>query len=331
MKKILVLVLTLAMCLCLATGASAEDEKLTIGLVMMDIMGEMGADIRAGAYYQADQYAFDVEIMFIDGMSDLQTQIDGIDDCLAAEVDAIIIWPADDVGISQSVISCNDAGVPVITIDVTSAEGEVVNHVASDNIEIGRINGRLAVDYLTEKYGEPEGFVIVSGYPVLNSLRERVQGFLEIIEQYPNIEYAEHNFIDNTFEAGQALADDLMQKYPEGSFDIFYGANCVPGLGAITAASALGRTDFVVMTVDNLAQFQVEYEQNAENTILYDFVAQDPFDIGMTGMEKAVAVARGEDTGEYLSTTNLITVTPDTFGDFMAWYDEMCKLVADYR
>ena len=111
------------------------------------------------------------------------------------------------------------------------------------------------------------------------------------------------------FEAGQQLTDDLMQLYPEGSFDILYGANCAPGLGGLNSAEINGRTDFDVITVDNIEQFITACEKGVGATVLKGFVSQDPIDMGMTAMELAVAAAKGEDTGEYLHATAISLVT----------------------
>lgn len=312
------------------TEAPAEEDPIVVGMIMQDVIGQMGSDMRAAAYYMADQLG--AEIKFVDGQSKLETQVNGIDSLLASgELDSIIIWPCDDKGISQSVKACNDAGVPVITVDVTSAEGEVQCHVASDNMEIGRIDGRFAVETLVERNGSESGKIIVCGFPSLNSMRERVAGFLEIVEEYPDIEIIEHDFSANTFEAGQQLTDDLMQLYPEGSFDILYGANCAPGLGGLNSAEINGRTDFDVITVDNIEQFITACEKGVGATVLKGFVSQDPIDMGMTAMELAVAAAKGEDTGEYLHATAISLVTPENVDDFMSNYQKMSDMIASFR
>ena len=329
MKKLLGFVLILM--LVLTTGVFAEEDGIRIGLVWQNITTEMGSDMQAGAMYMANELGLKKEdVLFVDGESSLENQINAIDDLIVSGIDAIVIWPYDDFGIGQSIISCNEAGIPVVTVDVMAQTGEVVNHVASDNYEIGQIDGKYAAEYLFEKYGEYKGTCLAIGYPLLNSTRDRVQGFKDYMAQYENVKIEEYNLQNHTFDDGQAMADDLLQRYPEGSFDIFMGCSCAPGLGGCVAASTFGREDdYKVVCVDNIAQLRAEC--TAEKSALLGFVAQDPFDMGRTSVAKAVAAARGEDPGEFMTTTNLFWVGPETYDDFMAWYDSMCEKVADFR
>lgn len=74
------------------TEAPAEEDPIVVGMIMQDVIGQMGSDMRAAAYYMADQLG--AEIKFVDGQSKLETQVNGIDSLLASgELDSIIIWP----------------------------------------------------------------------------------------------------------------------------------------------------------------------------------------------------------------------------------------------
>ena len=95
------------------------------------------------------------------------------------------------------------------------------------------------------------------------------------------------------------------------------------GNGGLNSAEINGRTDFDVITVDNIEQFITACEKGVGATVLKGFVSQDPIDMGMTAMELAVAAAKGEDTGEYLHATAISLVTPENVDDFMSNYQKM--------
>jgi len=44
----------------------------------------------------------------------------------------------------------NQANIPVITLDRQATKGEVVSHIASDNV----LGGKIAGDYIAKKAGE---------------------------------------------------------------------------------------------------------------------------------------------------------------------------------
>ena len=53
----------------------------------------------------------------------------------------------------------NQANIPVITLDRQATKGEVVSHIASDNV----LGGKIAGDYIAKKAGEGAKVIELQG------------------------------------------------------------------------------------------------------------------------------------------------------------------------
>jgi ABC-type sugar transport system substrate-binding protein len=62
----------------------------------------------------------------------------------------LLINPTDSDAVGNAVKMANQANIPVITLDRAAAKGEVVSHIASDNV----LGGKIAGDYIAKKAGE---------------------------------------------------------------------------------------------------------------------------------------------------------------------------------
>nr|WP_238402360.1 substrate-binding domain-containing protein [Peptoniphilus asaccharolyticus] len=86
--------------------------------------------------------------------------------------------PTDSDAVAAAVMNANQAGIPVITLDRASNGGEVLSHIASDNVAGGKMAGEHIIKLL-----EGKGNVVeLEGIPGSSSARERGQGFNEAIE-----------------------------------------------------------------------------------------------------------------------------------------------------
>ena len=60
-------------------------------------------------------------------------------------------------------MAANKAKIPVITIDRSSDKGDVVAHIASDNVK----GGEMAADFIVKKLGEKANVAELEGLPAL--------------------------------------------------------------------------------------------------------------------------------------------------------------------
>ena len=308
------------------------DGKITIACVHRNLLGASGVNFRAAYYYTAAQMD-NVEIMFYDGNQDVTKQCNYIEDCMASKAcDAFIVWTCDPDGIVGTVQAAHDAGYPIIVIDI-SLNCDQEAFVAAGNYEMGVMTGESAVEYLTEKNGSPSGKVYVITASNQSTARDREAGFLSVLEEYPDIEViGTYDMPTSSVDDGVALADDLIQQYPEGTVDLFFCMNMSPMLGIISAAATSSRTDFVVVGgFDYNDTFVEELEKGVGNTIVWSFAAQDCFAIGSQAFELAVEAAQGNLPAEDTYSVPGQLVTAENLDEYLEVYNFQQEQVLEYQ
>lgn len=132
----LILVLTLSLMACSNNETSTEG-KYTIGFVVSTQTNPFFVTLKQGAEDKAEELG--VELIVLDSQDDPSKELANMEDLITKNVDLIIVNPTDSDAIVNSIIAANEAGIPVITVDRASNGGEVLAHVASDNIEGGKM------------------------------------------------------------------------------------------------------------------------------------------------------------------------------------------------
>src|SRR5690606_13153760 len=142
-KGSLSLLMILLLLMPFTTVVQGQDEgPFTIGLSISTLNNPFFVTLRDGAQAAAD--AAGVELVVLDSQDDPATEAANMEDLIAQGVDAILVNPTDSDAIVPSIEAANAAGIPVFTVDRGASGGEVVAHIASDNVA----GGRLAAEYL---------------------------------------------------------------------------------------------------------------------------------------------------------------------------------------
>lgn len=303
-------------------------DKIRIGLTLMDYNFPFFQDMLAMAKYTAEQQG--VELIDIDGAGDVQKQLQSVEDLIAASnVDGLFLNPVDSEAISPATLQANEEGIPVVTVDVRSSQGDVIAHVASNNIEIGREAGKYAVEMLKERNGSEKGVVFVMGFSQITSIRDRADGFTEILSAFPDIQIVQKDPIGLNVQDALEVWEDQMQTFPEGKIDIVYGANCSNATGILSATESAGRTDFAIIGVDDDPILNAALEN--PNSPYAASVVQSPTEMGKIGIELCVKAAKGESIDEKEVATPVKLVTKETYAEFKKEVEKIQAMIADYK
>lgn len=313
------------------TEGKADQSKVAsgdkvIGMSLMAFNHPFMQDIMKSAMYTAEEAGYTVSA--VDANWDAATQQQGLEDLISSgKMKALFVNAVDGDAIVPVVEEANKAGIPVITVDTKSNGGEVFAHAASDSKEIGKMAGEYAAKLLKEKNGMEKGKAIVINYPQVTSMAERVSGFKEELSQYPEIEIIEKNVLELTPESAQALMDDLIQTYPEGSFDLLFAANATTGVGANAVTESANRTDYPVIAVDDDPELIAALQRGKQ---FKGMVVQDGIDIGKKGMELCIAAAEGKNTDENIVATRISLVTNENLEEYQEEYAKRQKVIESY-
>jgi len=216
---------------------------------------------------------------------DVELQINQIEDLIVQGIDAIFLNPVDWEGITPALIMLQEAGIPIINYDAEVYEIErVTTFVGSDNRNAGRVIGEDLVARFPEG-----GQIAVLDSPLMNSVLDRVEGFLEAIEGAP-FDIVFQQDARGDLETALGLAEDLIIAHPDVIAII--GGNDPSALGAMAAVMAAGRTDIAIYGVDGSPDAKAAMAD--ANMPFVASGAQSPISIGRMSAEAALQILRGE-------------------------------------
>jgi ribose transport system substrate-binding protein len=268
-------------------AASGEGE-VKVGLSISTLNNPFFVTLKEGAEEEAK--AKGVEIVVANAQDDSAKQISDIEDLIQQGVDVLLINPTDSAAVSAGIESANSANIPVITLDRTADGGEVVAHIASDNIA----GGKMAGDFILEQLGKKGKVVEIEGLPGSSAARERGEGFHQSVDAVSDIEVAAKQTAD--FDRAKGLT--VMENILQGNKDIqaVFAHNDEMALGALQAVEAAGLTDVIVVGFDATEDAVKAVEEGRMTAT----VAQKPAVIGQKGIDTAIQVANGEEVEAFI-------------------------------
>ena len=125
-----------------SSGPTGSGVK-TIGVSIQDLEAQFYQQMEAGMQSEAKKYNY--RVVFVDANRDSAKQQSQVEDFVSKKVDAIVLTPYDSQAIGSAIAEANNANIPVFTADIANAskQGKVVAHVASDNVQGGRMAAGL--------------------------------------------------------------------------------------------------------------------------------------------------------------------------------------------
>lgn len=301
MKTLFAIASTLATIGLLFTGsAQAEGKKLSVGLSMNTQTNPFFVDVKDGVQKAANDLG--VELFVTDAQNDPSIQMKDIENLITKKPDVIIIDPCDSDAIVASVEACNDAGIPVLTMDRQANGGKVVAHIGYDSVKSGRIAG----EYLAAQLKGKGNVVEIQGIMGTNVAQNRSRGFNEVIAKNPDIKIVATAVAN--FDRAQAMSvvENILQANPK--IDGLYAANDEMLLGALEAVEASGRKkDIVMIGCDAIDDTVAALKAKRVDAT----IAEPPFFLGKAILNTAVDHLKGKKVEKEVILDNKL-VTQDT-------------------
>jgi len=254
-------------------GKKEERKVRTIGVSLLTRGHIFYRDLEEGLREEAAKHSYELIITSAD--FDLGKQIGQIEDFVARKVDAIVVCPVDSRGVGPGIKLANTAKIPVFTADIAAQEGEIVSHIASDNVA----GGRLAGEYLAKSLNG-RGNVAVINQPAITSVLDRVQGFMEAIASFPDMKVVADVNGQGVRDKAMQAASDVLQSQP--NLNGIFGINDDSALGALDAVQQFKRTSIIIVGYDATPP---AVDAILKDTPLRADVIQYPKKIGATTIE----------------------------------------------
>ncbi|MCX6377283.1 MAG: substrate-binding domain-containing protein [Armatimonadetes bacterium] len=214
-------------------------------------------------------------------MKDQQAQIENF---ITQQVDALVVCPVDSDTIGGAIRQANKAGIPVFTADISANGGDVVCHIASDNVA----GGRLAGEYMA-KLLKGKGKIIIIDHPKVMSVRDRTKGFVDAISKFPGIKIVARPPGDGERGKSMDVMETMLQSHPD--INGVFAINDSTALGALAALRQAKREDIVIVGYDGDPEAKAEILKGSP--LKADSV-QYPRKIGATTIEMLVKHLKGE-------------------------------------
>lgn len=169
----------------------------------------------------------------------IEEQVKIIEDMIIKEVDMIAIASSNWDAVAPSLILAREAGIEVVLVDrVIPYEGlDAVSMLGSDEIEGGRFVG----EFIAETLDGAGSVAVLTGVAGSYHSERRLQGFNEVIVDYPDIEVVTIQPANWQRELGMTTMENILQSHPE--LDLVWGLNDNMALGALTAIEAANLQD----------------------------------------------------------------------------------------
>ncbi|WP_426877170.1 ribose ABC transporter substrate-binding protein RbsB [Glaesserella parasuis] len=275
MKKLTSLAIALGFAF--STSAMAKE---TIALAISTLDNPFFVTLKEGAEKKAKELGYNLVVL--DSQNDPAKELSNVEDVTVRGAKVLLINPTDSEAVGTAVAVANKKNIPVITLDRGANKGNVVSHIASDNVA----GGKMAGDFIAEKVGKNAKVIQLEGIAGTSAARERGEGFKQAVEanQFELLASQPADF-DRT--KGLNVMENLLASH--GSAKAVFAQNDEMALGALRAIKASGKNILVVgFDGTDDAVKAVNGGQLAAT------IAQQPDKIGELGVEAADKVLKGE-------------------------------------
>ena len=204
MKKLFAVLLVV-----LLVAAPAAAAEKTLGLVISTLNNPFFVTLKQGAEEAATKAG--VKLVVLDAQDDSAKMTAAMEDLIQQKVDAILVNPTDSDAVTPSIMKANAAGIPVLTIDRGASGGQVLCHVASDNVA----GGVMAGEFLAKKLEGKGNVVELVGIPGTSAARDRGKGFNDAIATFKDIKVVASQAADFSRDKGLKVFENILQAQPE--------------------------------------------------------------------------------------------------------------------
>lgn len=240
-----------------------------------------------------------IELIISDAQQNNSKQVADVENFIVKEVDILIISPNEAKPLTAVVEKAFDQGIPVIVMDRKILSDKFTTYIGADNTLIGKAAGNYAAKLLDGKGNIVEIWGLKGSTPAI----ERHNGFVQAIEQYPDIKIIYEQDGAWLRRKGKEIMENALQRFD--NIDLVYGHNDPMALGAYLAAEESQRADDIFfLGIDGLPGPEGGVQAVLNNQLDATFVYR-------TGGDKAIEVAMDILNGkqvEHIITLESITV-----------------------
>jgi len=229
--------ISLGACAGTGSGSGGSSGQVVVGYSGYTLTNPYFAGLIKGLEIGAKDHHF--TLLQTNSNGDNDQQVSDIQNLVSKGAKYIVISPADASAIVPAVAQTRSSGAVPIAISDTIDSKDIQFTVAMNHEKIGQESAQGIVDFLTKKYGKPEGKVVeIQGIAGSAAGTARTKGFHDVIDKYPDIKVVAS--ADGGFDTDKTytVMSSILQAHPD--IDAVMNANDSEAQGTTKAIEAAG-------------------------------------------------------------------------------------------
>ncbi|MCD8098637.1 MAG: sugar ABC transporter substrate-binding protein, partial [Lachnospiraceae bacterium] len=224
----------------IATKKNPYVDEIKIAYVAHDISTPNNQAWLEGIERECEYYD-NITVQSFNGDSSAEEQVKIMSEVINQEYDAIIIQCSDGSALADSVTQAEEAGIPVITLNL---DADCVHSALVQALDYDA--GRLIADEIAAATNEEGKVVIIQGIAGVSRTDNLEQGFRDTLEsKYPNMEIIASQAANFEKEQATTVMNSFLSQFDE--IDGVFAINDAMAEGASLAVQAAGRLDEMVI------------------------------------------------------------------------------------
>lgn len=266
-------------------GDAGESETYKIGFSQATMASPFYTTMADTASAYAKELGIDLS--FADANEDVTKQTNDINDMIQSGIQCLIVNPVNSEGCATAFAACEEAGIPVVTVDRLAAGGFTAA-IVRDNEEMGRMVGECLLEELGGADKASGKILEIQGTAGDQVMMARRDGFESVFKDVAGIEIVQSVNCDYARAKAVTATQDLLQAN-DGVVAI-YGHNDDMAVGAAQVCAEKNLTDVKVCGVDGLME-AVKIFEEAKYVCT---TMNDPATELRVGIDTAIKLIKGE-------------------------------------
>lgn len=267
-------------------------KRYRIGCLEKTLINDFWMDLKNGYEAAGKEYGVEVDVYAAPTEADILVQKQVLEDMMAKKYDLYCVSPITSTNLLVPLAEISKQGIPIINIFEELAPEAQEKHnikvecfITTDFVD----NGRQATEYIAKLLGPEGGEVMhIMGMPGSIGAELRKQGYLEVVEKYPQL--TNIGVWPGNWDRKQSMdvAADIIQSHP--NLRAIVGANDTTALGAYQAVKNAGKTDQIYVAGIDAIPDAITSIMNGE---LVSTVAFMQYQVGYLAIEVGIQMLEG--------------------------------------
>jgi len=279
----------------------AQKKQWHIAIVPKALTGEYWVRCKKGAEAAAKQFGVKLTFIGPSAETEVDKQIDIVENLITRGVDAIGISPCDGKALVPVIEKAIAKGIPVVTVDSDAKTNKRLAYIGTDNEKAGE----MAAKELANLMGGKGKVLIIQGVPGAENLMQRVKGFKRVIAKYPQIKIVSEQACQSDQTKALDITENALTAHPD--LGGIFGVNAPGAPGAAQAVKAAGKTGKVKIVGFDALPDTVRY---CAEGVIQAIVEQRPYRMGYLAVRYLKEALEGKKIPRMVD-TGVDIITPE--------------------